>query len=156
MTLQEIRDAIAADAGLLAAVKGENPNWAAIAEAVSVGRKRLVTRLITERGVMSVLGVVEGDAFLSGLEAFANATLPTGHPLKPAHPGIKRAIGWLKTDGIDIGDAITHQLLDALVAVGIVKAESVAKIKALAQVADAVGEYDVRRAVFNDDGSYAV
>ena len=43
-------------------------------------------------------------------------------------------------EGVDIGDPLTHQLLDTMVALGVqgVTAERVAAIKALASVADPV------------------
>lgn len=134
-------------------------NDTAIASALSVGRIRYQSRLITERGVISALGPVEGEALLAGLEAFAAAdpaTLP--EQIAPAHKGIARVIGWLKppSEGVDIGDPLTHQLLDTMVALGVsgVTAERVAAIKALAAVADPISEMDVRRAIWADDGTY--
>jgi hypothetical protein len=113
-----------------------------IAEALSVGRIRYQSRLITERGVISALGPVEGEALLAGLESFANSSLAPEHPLYAAHPGIKRVIGWLKApaEGVDIGDPLTHQLLDAMAALGTsgVTAGRVAAIKALAAVPDPI------------------
>ena len=133
-------------------------NDTAIAAALSVGRIKYAPRLITERGIISALGPVHGEALLAGLEAFAAETLPEGHPLKAAHPGIKRVIGWLKApaEGVDIGDPLTHQLLDTMVALGVqgVTAERVAAIKALAAVRDPISDMDVRRAIWADDGTY--
>lgn len=127
---------VASDPEFAALVAARNDT--AIAAALSVGRIKYASRLITERGIISALGPVEGEALLAGLEAFAAATLPDGHPLKPAHAGIKRVIGWLKApaEGVDIGDPLTHQLLDTMVAVGVpgVTAERVAAVKALAAV----------------------
>ena len=118
-------------------------NDTAIAAALSVGRIKYAPRLITERGIISALGPVEGEALLAGLEAFAAAdaaTLP--EQIAPAHKGIARVIGWLKppSEGVDIGDPLTHQLLDTMVALGVqgVTAERVAAIKALAAVADPI------------------
>ena len=129
-----------------------------IAEALSVGRIRYQSRLITERGVISALGPVEGEALLAGLESFAASSLPAEHPLYAAHAGIVRVIGWLKppSEGVDVGDPLTHQLLDTMVAVGVpgVTAERVAAVKALAAVADPISDMDVRRAVWADDGTY--
>lgn len=133
-------------------------NDTAIAEALSVGRIRYQSRLITERGVISALGPVEGEALLAGLESFAGSSLAPEHPLYAAHAGIKRMIGWLKApaEGVDVGDPLTHQLLDTMVALGVqgVTAERVAAIKALAAVPDPISDMDVRRAIWADDGTY--
>ena len=130
----------AQDAEFAALVAARNDT--AIAAALSVGRIRYQSRLITERGVISALGPVEGEALLAGLEAFAASSLAAEHPLYAAHAGIKRVVGWLKppSEGVDIGDPLTHQLLDTMVALGVqgVTAERVAAIKALAAVADPV------------------
>lgn len=93
---------------------------AQIAAALSVGRTRVRPRLITERGVISILGPIEGEALLQGLEQFAAATLPVEHPLAAHHAGIRRIIGWLRppSEGVDIGDPLTAQLLQTLAAIG--------------------------------------
>lgn len=153
MTPDAIRAAIQADETIAALL----PDTAAVAAALSHGRTRLTERLITERRILSALGVIEGAAFLDALDAFAASTLPDGHPLAPYHAGITRAVGWLKTsEGIDIGDAASQAMLTALAAAGVVTQESASTIMALAQVPDPIPEFDVRRAVFADDGSLLV
>lgn len=91
---------------------------ALVAAALSVGRTRVRPRLITERGVISGLGPIEGEALLQGLEGFASSVLPPEHPLAAYHAGIKRIIGWLKppSEGVDIGDPLTASLLGTLAA----------------------------------------
>lgn len=148
----EIRAAIAGDVALQALV----PNAQAIADALSAGRKRPRFLLATERTVVATLGVVAGEAFLSALEAFAVATLSAEHPMLPYQAGIARQLAWLKRDGLDVGDANTRAMMDALVTAGVLDAASVAAIKALGDESDAVSEYDVRRALYNDDGTLAV
>lgn len=95
-------------------------NDAGIAAALLEGRTRPRTRMITERGVISILGPIEGEALLHGLEQFAAATLPAEHPLAAHHAGIRRIIGWLRppSEGVDIGDPLTAQLLQTLAAIG--------------------------------------
>lgn len=95
-------------------------NDAGIAAALSVGRTRVRTRMITERGVISILGPIEGEVLLQGLEQFAAATLPVEHPLAAHHAGIRRIIGWLRppSEGVDIGDPLTAQLLQTLADIG--------------------------------------
>lgn len=113
--------------------------------------------MITERGVMSALPVPAGDVFLSSLEAFAAATLPDGHPLAAYHGTIRRGIGWLKTsEGLDVGDPLPRLLLDTLAMAGVVDADSVAAIKALAEVTERVSEADVIRACYGDGPDWMV
>lgn len=115
------------------------------------------SHMITERGVMSVLPVPEGDAFLSALESFAAATLPVGHPLAAYHGTIRRGIGWLKTaEGLDVGDPLSRMLLDTLAQAGVVSAASVATIKALAEVEVPIDEMDVRLACWSLDGEWRI
>lgn len=153
MTPAEIRTAITNDPAVLALL----PDTVAVASALSAGRTKLVLTMATERRILSALGVIDGAVFLDALDAFAAQTLPADHPLAPYHSGIKRAVGWLKTDeGIDIGDASSQLMLDALAAAGVVSADSAAVVKAIARVPDPLSELDVRRAVFADDGESLV
>ena len=153
MTPQEIRGAILADPALVAikadsGALAQHPTFAA--------RTRVAPRMVTERGVASALGAVDGETFLAALETFAAANLGQGHPLKTAQPAIARQLAWLKRDGIDVGDALTRALLDTLAAAGDIEAAHAAAVKALAEVPDPVSEIAIRRAIWNDDGSPAV
>lgn len=115
------------------------------------------SHMITERGVMSVLPVPDGDAFLSALESFAATTLPVGHPLAAYHGTIRRGIGWLKTsEGLDVGDPLSRLLLDTLAQAGVVSAASVARIKTLAEVDVPIEEMDVRLACWSADGEWLI
>lgn len=86
-------------------------------------------RIITSRGVASVLGLIESENFLQSLEEFSTATLDASHPLLPYQPGIKRQIAWLSTQGLDLGDPLTRALLDTLAGVGIITALAATKLK---------------------------
>jgi hypothetical protein len=126
----------------------------AIADALSVGRVRHVSRLVTERGVISALGPIEGEAALQALEAFAATTLPDGHPLKSSHAGIARTLSWLKppADGIDIGDALTRQLLSTFGALGVLSSATVTALLALSAVPDPIGYAEVSTALAVAEG----
>lgn len=153
MTAAEIRAAISAAPAIAALL----PDTAAVAAALSVGRTRLVERNITERRIIAELGPVDGDAFLTALESFVAATLPPQHPLAAYQGGIRRAVTWLKSPvGLDVGNAHSQQMLDAMAAAGIVTAASAATVKALGREPAPVSEFDVRRAVFADDGTLLV
>lgn len=125
-----------------------------IAAAVSVGRVAPVPHEIGERGILDVLGPVEGDAFLATLEGIAAGTaddLPV--PLRPSFGAIRRGVSWLKTGGLDVGAPTTRLLLDSLVGVGKLPAASVAKVKAVAERPAPVSPRQVAEVLFNDDGS---
>lgn len=141
--LAEIQTRAAADPAFAASLAAGDHT--ACAAALSAGRTRLRSTLLTERGVMAALGVVDGEAALSALEAFAAA--PASGPLAAQHAGISRMVGWLRGAGIDIGDPLAQQLLDILAAVGVLAPASVVKIKALAQTPAPVGASEISEAL---------
>lgn len=145
-----LRDDILARSDLAAAVQARDCD--ALAAAMSVGRTRLVPRLVGERGILDVLGPVGGDSFLSTLEAI---TLPEllPEPLRPYFGTIRRGVTWLHSEGLDVGSTTTRNLLDALVATGVLSADAVGKIKALAEVPHDLTAREVAEALYNDDGS---
>jgi hypothetical protein len=155
VTPESIRVAIAGDPALQALV----PDASAIADALPPD-VTLRERFVTERGVVAALGILDGESFLSALDAFAATPLDSGHPLLPYQPGIARQLAWLKKGGvdggIDVGSAPARQMLDTLVSAGVVDAAAASTIKGLAEVATPVSEMDVRRALWNDDGSSAL
>lgn len=156
-TVEQVRAAIQASPELLAMAQAEVPDEAAIAAALppSVALREV---FVTERGVVATLGLLDGEAFIAALESFASPEneLPPEHPLYAYKPGIARQLAWLKKDGIDVGSAPARDLLDALAATGIVNAQHAAEIKALAAEIAPVRVMDVRRAIWNDDGSRAL
>lgn len=83
--------------------------------------------MLSERGLLAQYadGPVAADAVISKLEAFAQ----TPHALASV---VRRALKFLGTpEGIDLGSAATHAMLDALQADSVLTADEVAKIKAL-------------------------
>lgn len=118
----------------------------AIADIISVGRMRIVSHMVTERGVLESLGPADGDAFLTALEAIqAPADLPID--LRGYIGAIRRGVAWLKSDGLDVGAGTTRALLDALAMFDVVAPAAVARLKALATQPDPVTAADVSRAV---------
>lgn len=127
-------------------------NDKAIADIISQGRNRLVSRMISERGVREALPVVQGYAFLRTLRelneaneapawltaAFDQAGIPA-----PAHAAyfdtVKCGWDWLRNDaGLDLGAAKVQALLDiiALGQPGLV--DAVVTLKQLAMAEDRV------------------
>lgn len=117
-----------------------------MAAALSVGRTRLAETMLTERGVMAALGIVDGEATLAALEAFAAST-PSDPQLAAVHPGIKRMLGWLKTTGVDVGNALTQSLLDLLASNAVLAPTAATKLKGLAVVPAPVSAEQVSEAI---------
>lgn len=115
----------------------------AIAAAVNVGRTRVAPRLGGIGAVMETLGAVDGPLVLDALDSL-KATLP--------------AVRWgwvlLERGELDFGSTVTRQMIDGLVMGGVMTEAQGLAIKALAEQPDPVTEFDVRRAIWADDGSY--
>ena len=115
----------------------------AIAAVVNVGRTRVAPRLGGIGAVMETLGAVDGPLVLDALDSL-KATLP--------------AVRWgwvlLGRGELDFGSTVTRQMIDGLVMGGVMTEAQGLSIKALAEQPDPVSEFDVRRAIWADDGSY--
>lgn len=136
MTHDEIRAAIAADANLLVLL----PDTTAIAAALSEGRTRLVSRMANFGTVMDTLGPADGAAALDMLDA-----------LRAAIPAVKWAFVLLERNELDLGLASVRGQIDALTGTVFTPAQAAA-LKALAEQPDPVSEFDVRLAIYNDQG----
>lgn len=115
----------------------------AIAAVVNAGRTRVAPRLGGIGAVIETLGAVDGPLVLDALDSL-NATLP--------------AVRWgwvlLERGELDFGSTVTRQMIDGLVMGGVMTEAQGLAIKALAEQPDPVTEFDVRRAIWADDGSY--
>ena len=151
MTPQEIRDAIAASPELQAL--GQDTQ--AIADALSVGRKKVVPRMTSARGLAELMpgGPVAAEVVLMKLEgAAASMRASEDQQQKVIGSLLHRQLGFLSGEGLDFGSAALRGMLDQFVGMGILTADDVAGLKAIALVDDPVSEMDVRRACWSDDG----
>lgn len=85
------------------------------------------SRMISERGIIDHYqdGPIAADILLTKLETFAASQ-------HPAAGAVRRAMKFLAMpDGIDIGSASTHGMLDMLAAGGAITADEASKLKAL-------------------------
>lgn len=114
----------------------QNQDTQAIADALSVGRIKLVTKEIGKLTVLSTIGMEAGNALLDIID-----TVDTFR-----HVRYPLANGWL-----DLADPTARAMLDT-----ICSAENAAKLKALAEQADPVDEYEVRKLCWSDDGGWLV
>lgn len=115
----------------------------AIAAVVNVGRTRIVPRLGGIGAVMETLGEGDGPLVLDALDA-----------LKGTLPAVKWGWVLLERGELDFGSTVTRQMIDGLVMGGVMTEAQGLAIKALAEQPDPVTEFDVRRAIWADDGSY--
>ena len=115
----------------------------AIAAAVNVGRTRIVPRLGGIGAVMETLGAVDGPLVLDALES-----------LKATQPAVRWGWVLLERGELDFGSTVTRQMIDGLVMGGVMTEAQGLSIKSLAEHPDPVSEFDVRQAIWADDGSY--
>lgn len=118
-----------------------------IAATLNVDRTKVVSTMITERGILAKYqdGAAAADAILTKLETFATA----GHPMSSI---VARALKFLaNTGGIDVGDAATRGLLDALAAGNVITVDEATKLKSLAVVPDHV-DWTAVQAAFDEQG----
>ena len=137
MTADEIRAAIAADPALQALV----PDTQAIADALSVGRTRWKHTDIGVGTIIEVLGLAAANPVLDALYA------------SPDYRHVKPLLdqGRLRLDAV-----AQAGMLQPLVTGGLLTQAQLDALIARAKEADPVAEYDVRVAIYNDDGSLRV
>ena len=153
MTPQQIRDAIDASTELQAL--GQDTQ--AIADALSVGRTKVVSRMTSARGLAELMpgGPFAAEVVLMKLEGTA-ATLAasTDQQEKVLASLLKRQLGFLAGEGLDFGSAALRGMLDQFATMGILTAGEVDGLKAIAHAPDPVPEMDVRRACWADNGDW--
>lgn len=150
MTPDAIRAAIAADPALQALAAAGHTQG--IADALSVGRTRIGEHFASARGVLERYphGPLAGDALLAALEAFA----ATADPMARI---VGRALHFLNApEGLNLGAPATQGLIDALHAGGVLTQVQRDGLRTMATVPDPVPEWDVRCAIFADDGALLV
>ncbi|MCK0507925.1 hypothetical protein [Aromatoleum anaerobium] len=136
MVIDDIRAAIAADSALRALI----PDTQAIAAALSVGRTRPNGREIGNGTVLETVGLVSGNRLLDVID-----TEPSYRHVKPL----------LEQGRLVASSPVVVAALQSMVPLVLSQAEANALI-ALGRDPDPVAEIDVRRALWNDDGSLAL
>lgn len=136
ITLSEIR-------ALPAEVTGPQDTQA-IADALSVGRTRLVERFV---GIGTILAVMapDGGAFLDSLEAMA-----------ATNSNVKWVLKLIEAGGMDVGMEATRVQLAAFAQVEPEMAPGINALLALAEVPDPVSEFEVRCLCWADNGEWMV
>lgn len=136
MTPEEIRAAISADPALQALV----PDTQAIADALSAGRTRYVETQIGVGTIIEVLGLATANAVLDVIYS-----APDYRHVKPL----------LDQGRLRLDSAFVRGALQAMVP-SLLTQEQRDSLVARSAAPDPVGEYDVRMAIYNDDGSLRV
>jgi hypothetical protein len=137
MSPQDIRNIIVNDPALQALV----PDSSAIAAALSADRTRARPFEIGNGLILATIGLAAGNALLDALHA-----APEFRHVKPL----------LDRGGLDVSSPLVAQALAMLVASEVIEQEHADALIALGREPDPVSELDVRRAIYNDDGSLAV
>lgn len=128
----------------------------AIAEALSAGRTRLLTRLTTSRGIYAALGLADGALVMGVLRALAagqvpgtDQPLPQGHPLAGYVPVFRDLVPWLEPpcDGLDFGAADLQGVVVSLASAGLFTATQRDKLLALGRAPDPIGYAEVSAAL---------
>lgn len=135
---------------------------AEIANILSVGRVKHVTREITERGIRAALGVVPASRFIRLLKDASTSTsvpvwlentlsalaIPADQHQDYAD-AFASAYGWLRQEaGLDIGSAATRAMLDVIAASDPVQfGAAVIAIKALAETSNPISANEVSKAL---------
>lgn len=143
MTPEDIRTAIQADAALQALV----PDTQAIADALSAGRTKL--------GTVSRAWLATWAAGTGMRAVMQDVSTTAGHPLRSIALATLDVLAGA-ADGIDFAEPANVASVQAWVTAGLMTQEQADALFALGTVADPVDEMDVRRAVYDDDGSLAV
>jgi hypothetical protein len=149
------------------------PDVQAIATNISANNYVTVPKMISHRGVRSLLGPVLGSKFMSLLKSLSAANAAESVP--PWLAGVLTALGvpvqdhvyYLDTfaagyegvmaeGGILLSDPTTVAMLDIIAAGNPDLQPAVNALKNSTRQLSPVSEYEVRVAIFNDDGSLKV
>ena len=149
MTPQQIRDAIAASPELQAL----GANTQAIADILSVGRKRVISRIVSARGVASDFpaGPLAAEGVLLKLEgAAAQLSASAVTQEKVLGSLISRQLKFLAGEGLDFGSGALRSMLGEFAVMGILTEGEVEGLKSLALVDDPITHTQVGAALRGD------
>ena len=137
MTPAEIRTAILASPALVDLL----PDSQAIADAMSAGRTRPNNVEIGNGLILATIGLASGNALLDALSA-----TPDFRYVKPL----------LEQGRLVVSSPLVGVALAGMVAASVITQAEADALIALGREPDPVSEFDVRRAIWNDDGTRAI
>jgi hypothetical protein len=150
MTAEEIRAAIKARPDLAGVTDSE-----ALAAALSAGRTQVKPRtMVSARGLAEHLGPMAAEVVLMKMESARDSLLASPDQQQQVLGSlVRRQLSFLSLDGLDFGAPALRGMLDQFAALGILSAAEVEALKRIALVPDPVTEYEVRVALWHDDGT---
>jgi hypothetical protein len=124
-------------------------NSEAIAAALSAGRKRHESKMVSARGLAAHLGALPAEAILLKLEAARDAMLASqDSQQRLLGSALRRQLRFLEGDGLDFGQPVLLNMLDLFAAQGILEAGEASALKSISEAdAPKITEYDVRQAL---------
>lgn len=111
----------------------------AIADAVNVGRVKPAPTRIGEGKILEVLGLAAGNAFLDVIDN------------GPDFRHVKKIVA---RGDFDMSTPVSQAGVDAMVPVGVLTQEHADLLKALGTAPDPISEFDVRRTLYAEDGTF--
>jgi hypothetical protein len=142
MTPEEIRAAFAADTTLAQMI----PDWQGIADILSAGRTKFVYAPAGKGDIIALTGFEVGNAFCDVIDN---------------DPTFRHVKHLLEAGRMDVSLPLTRMMIQSMVGVQLAEGifftqEHANALYSLSIQADPVNEYEVRRAILNNDGSLAV
>lgn len=114
-----------------------------IAETVSADRKAVVKSLHGIGAVIEILGLEDGPAVLSSIEQ-----------LRSTNQAVKWGWVLLEKGELDFGSDTTRLMIDSLVLFSVITSEQSSLLKSLAERGSPVSEFEIRKALWSDEGVY--
>lgn len=148
MTADEIRAAIAASIELQAHAAAGNTQ--AIADALSVGRVRVASRMTSARGLAELMpgGPLAAEAVLLKLEGARDALLASqDQGDKVLGSLLRRQLAFLAADGLDFGSAALRGMINQFAQAGILTGTEADALLSIGLVADTVTHTQVGAAL---------
>lgn len=137
MDIDEIRSAISSDEQLMSVI----PDTQAIADALSGRETYKVPFEIGAGGIIATLGLERGNALLDAIQST---------------PGFRHVWPMIEQGRLDLSSPLVELSLDALVQSEVISSSEMQQLLSLCLRPIEVSEDDVKRAIWNDDGSLAI
>lgn len=137
MDIDEIRSAISSDEQLMSLI----PDTQAIADELSGRESYKVPFEIGAGGILATLGLERGNALLDAIQST---------------PGFRHVWPMIEQGRLDLSSLLVELGLDALVQSEVISSSEMQQLLSLCLRPIEVSEDDVKRAIWNDDGSLAI
>jgi len=137
MDIDEIRSAISSNEQLMSLI----PDTQAIADELSGRESYKVPFEIGAGGILAALGLERGNALLDAIQST---------------PGFRHVWPMIEQGQLDLSSPLVELGLDALVQSEVISSSEMQQLLSLCLRPIEMSENDVKRAIWNDDGSLAI